>query len=60
MATGQNSFMKQKDFLKRTAPQWFGYESAQRKRYLKSEEQELCKAFGPEWRDVISERSQAS
>ena len=52
--------MKQKDLLKRTAPQWFGYESAQRKRYLKSEEQELCKAFGPEWREVISERSQAS
>ena len=52
--------MKQKDFLKRTAPQWFGYESAQRKRYLKSEEQELCKAFGPEWRDVISESPQAS
>ena len=37
-----------------------GLESAQRKRYLKSEEQELCKAFGPEWREVISERSKAS
>ena len=60
MTAGQNSLMKQKDLLKRTAPQWFGYESAQRKRYLKSEEQELCKAFGPEWREVISERSQAS
>ena len=60
MAARQNLLMKQKDFLKRTAPQWFGYESAQRKRYLKSEEQELCKAFGPEWREVISERSKAS
>lgn len=58
--TVQNSFMAENDFLKKTAPQWFGYESAQRKRYLKSEEQELCKAFGPEWREVISENAQST
>jgi hypothetical protein len=52
--------MAENDVLKKTAPQWFGYESAQRKRYLKSEEQELCKAFGPEWREVISENPPAS
>ena len=52
--------MEQKDFLRKTAPQWYGHESAQRKRYLKSEEQELCKAFGPEWRAVISEAGDAA
>ena len=51
--------MKQKDFLRKTAPQWYGHESAQRKRYLKSEEQELCQTFGPEWRSVITESDQS-
>tara|TARA_B100002052_G_scaffold298367_1_gene331659 strand:+ start:2036 stop:2203 length:168 start_codon:yes stop_codon:yes gene_type:complete len=49
--------MKQMEFVKKVAPQWFGYESVQYKRYLKSKEQKLCKAFGPEWREVILQNS---
>ena len=34
-------------------PVWFGGESGQRKRYLKSLEKDLAAELGPDWRNVI-------
>ena len=42
---------------KRQAPRWLGCESGQRKRYLKSLEQDLVLELGPNWRDKILDRS---
>ena len=39
---------------KKVLPQWYGNESAQRKRFLKSEEHELKMAFGSDWRKTVS------
>ena len=39
------------------APQWLGLESAQRKRYLRSVEQELAAELGPDWRDKVADGS---
>ena len=36
------------------APQWLGWESAQRKRYLRAVEQDLAAELGPDWRDKIA------
>ena len=47
--------MKQ-DQIKQALPQWHGDESAQRKRFLKSEEAVLAENFGPEWRHVVADR----
>ena len=33
-----------------------GYESAQRKRFLKAEEAALAENFGPNWRDLLAEQ----
>ena len=38
-------------------PVWIGRESGQRKRYLKSLEQDLASEFGPDWRDKITNSS---
>ena len=38
-------------------PVWIGRESGQRKRYLKSLEQDLASEFGPDWRDKIADSS---
>ena len=42
--------------IKHALPQWRGDESAQRKRFLKSEEAALAKNFGPDWRHVVSDQ----
>ena len=44
------------DNIKNTLPQWRGDESAQRKRFLKSEEAALAENFGPNWRDLLAEQ----
>ena len=44
------------DNIKHTLPQWRGDESAQRKRFLKSEEAALAENFGPNWRDLLAEQ----
>ena len=44
------------DSIKLTLPQWRGDESAQRKRFLKSEEAALAENFGPNWRDLLAEQ----
>ena len=44
------------DIIKHTLPQWRGDESAQRKRFLKSEEAALAENFGPNWRDLLAEQ----
>ena len=38
-------------------PVWIGRESGQRKRYLKSLEQDLASEFGPDWREKITDSS---
>jgi len=37
----------------REIPVWLGGESGQRKRYLRSLEQELAAELGPDWRDKL-------
>ena len=44
------------DNIKQALPQWRGDESAQRKRFLKSEEAALAENFGPNWRDLLAEQ----
>ena len=44
----------------REIPVWLGGESGQRKRYLRSLEQELASELGPDWRDKISEKEPAA
>ena len=41
-------------------PEWLGGESGQRKRYLRSLEQDLAAELGPDWRDKIMARSKAA
>ena len=36
-------------------PQWLGWESGQRKRYLRSVEQELASVLGPDWRQKVAD-----
>ena len=36
-------------------PQWLGWESAQRKRYLRAVEQDLAAELGPDWRDKVAD-----
>ena len=38
-------------------PVWIGRESGQRKRYLKSLEQDLASEFGPDWREKVANSS---
>ena len=38
-------------------PVWIGRESGQRKRYLKSLEQDLASEFGPDWREKVADSS---
>ena len=38
-------------------PVWIGGESGQRKRYLKSLEQDLASEFGPDWREKVANSS---
>ena len=38
---------------KHEIPIWLGGESGQRKRYLRSLEQDLARKFGPDWREKI-------
>ena len=38
---------------KHEIPVWLGWESGQRKRYLRSLEQDLAREFGPDWREKI-------
>ena len=38
---------------KHEIPIWLGGESGQRKRYLRSLEQDLASKFGPDWREKI-------
>ena len=45
-----------KDQIKEALPQWRGDESAQRKRFLKSEEAALAANFGPNWRHVVADQ----
>ena len=42
--------------INEVVPQWRGDESAQRKRFLKSEEESLAKTFGPDWRRAVRDR----
>ena len=42
--------------IKHALPQWRGDESAQRKRFLKSEEAALAENFGPDWRHVVADQ----
>ena len=55
--SSNDQFMDEQQ-LKQAVPQWYGDESAQRKRYLKSEEETLAKAFGPDWRRALAERGE--
>ena len=41
----------------RKIPVFKGWESGQRKRYLKSLEDDLASEFGPDWRDKITDSS---
>ena len=41
-------------------PIWFGGESGQRKRYLRSLEQDLLSELGPDWRQKIQSKQQAA
>ena len=45
-----------KEQIKQALPQWRGDESAQRKRFLKSEEAALAANFGPDWRHVVADQ----
>ena len=38
-------------------PVWIGRESGQRKRYLKSLEQDLASEYGPDWREKLANSS---
>ncbi|QNJ02319.1 hypothetical protein SynPROSU1_00700 [Synechococcus sp. PROS-U-1] len=44
---------------RKQAPKWLGWESAQRKRYLRSVEQDLATELGPDWRDKIAESTES-
>ena len=44
------------EHIKHALPQWRGDESAQRKRFLKSEEAALAENFGPDWRHVVADQ----
>lgn len=39
-------------------PLWLGGESGQRKRYLRSLEQDLIAELGPDWREKLERKSQ--
>ena len=55
--SSNDQFMDEQQ-LKQAVPQWYGDESAQRKRFLKSEEETLAQAFGPDWRRALAERGE--
>ena len=44
----------------REIPVWLGGESGQRKRYLRSLEQDLASELGPDWRDKVQAKSAAA
>ena len=44
---------------KKEIPVWFGGESGQRKRYLKSLEMDLAAELGPDWRDKIADSAES-
>lgn len=44
----------------RDIPVWLGGESGQRKRYLRSLEQDLASELGPDWRDKVQDKSTAA
>ena len=41
-------------------PTWLGGESGQRKRYLRSLEQDLVSELGPNWREEIQSKESAA
>ena len=41
-------------------PTWLGGESGQRKRYLRSLEQDLISELGPNWREKIQSKQSAA
>ena len=45
---------------KHEIPVWLGGESGQRKRYLRSLEQDLAREFDPVWRDKVQTGSLAA
>ena len=55
-----NNHLMTKEQLKQALPQWRGDESAQRKRFLKSEEAALARNFGPDWRHVVADQIKGS
>lgn len=48
------------ELTNREIPVWLGGESGQRKRYLRSLEQDLVSELGPDWRDKIQAKESAA
>ncbi len=50
-------YLRMTNEQKKQAPRWLGWESGQRKRYLKSLEQDLASELGPNWREKVANSS---